>query len=479
MIDHIPTDDLSALIDGALQPARRDQVEVHLAGCATCRGEFESLRWAVDFARALPPAPMPEGLALRLPEASAARAARELALEPARIRPWTGLLALAAVLTLGLLLGRMTTLSRETAAPGGAESAADIDSLAMSEMADAAADAIAAGSNAPGSDLDIDSAAGLARRRVESDDAPETLLQPLATALTDDRALAGELGRGSAIRSDGPGAAATASAVAADAGGYRPPDAQVPGAAAARDDSAPVAATASALTAVRATAETALVVLNASELPPDAGGGSPELAATREALAAMQPEATLAAVETAMAALPASASQAARAGAAVDPAAPPELVLAAYATATALAGRGAKRPEAGGADASAAVDARASGSNDRPATALPAAIAAGPSAPPPTARIVNRADAAATEDAASQVSEAAAGDLAGEAAETTLPEPKSPAPAAVPGAPPAAAAPTPRLLVPLAAITVGLLALGLLLLRQVGRQRRRRRHLDL
>ena len=52
MIDHIPTDDLSALIDDALQPARRSQVEAHLVGCASCRDELASLRWAVDFARA-------------------------------------------------------------------------------------------------------------------------------------------------------------------------------------------------------------------------------------------------------------------------------------------------------------------------------------------------------------------------------------------------------------------------------------------
>ncbi|MCB0217148.1 MAG: zf-HC2 domain-containing protein, partial [Chloroflexi bacterium] len=274
MIDHIPTDDLSALIDDALQPARRSQVEAHLVGCASCRDELATLRWAVDFARALPLAPLPDDFELRLPEATAARAARELALDSRPVRPWAGLLALAAVLTLGLLLSYLARLSQTPLQSGDAAADAEASEAVRSQMAEAPAGSIGPAAAAPGRGLDIDRAAGIAEERMASEDAPETLLQPLATALTGDRTLTGELGQRSSDRSTGPEAAATASVVAADSGGYRPPDAQIPGAAAARDDSAPVAATASALTAVRATAVAALEVLNAAgsgEPPPEAG----------------------------------------------------------------------------------------------------------------------------------------------------------------------------------------------------------------
>ena len=37
-------DDLSAYIDGQLDPRRQEAEEGHLAGCASCRQELEELR---------------------------------------------------------------------------------------------------------------------------------------------------------------------------------------------------------------------------------------------------------------------------------------------------------------------------------------------------------------------------------------------------------------------------------------------------
>ena len=54
-----PLDDLTALLDGALPPARHAEVERHLAGCAPCRAERDRLAGAVARLAALPPPPGP------------------------------------------------------------------------------------------------------------------------------------------------------------------------------------------------------------------------------------------------------------------------------------------------------------------------------------------------------------------------------------------------------------------------------------
>jgi len=54
-----PLDDLTALLDGALPPARHAEVERHLAGCASCRAERDRLAGAVARLAALPPPPEP------------------------------------------------------------------------------------------------------------------------------------------------------------------------------------------------------------------------------------------------------------------------------------------------------------------------------------------------------------------------------------------------------------------------------------
>jgi anti-sigma factor RsiW len=67
-------EDLTALVDGALPPARAKEIERHLESCEACRAERARLAAAATAFRRLPPAPEPSPLfATRL----AARLARE------------------------------------------------------------------------------------------------------------------------------------------------------------------------------------------------------------------------------------------------------------------------------------------------------------------------------------------------------------------------------------------------------------------
>ena len=54
-----PTEDLTALADGALPPARAEEVRNHLAGCEVCCAEHVCIVAAVSALSALPPAPGP------------------------------------------------------------------------------------------------------------------------------------------------------------------------------------------------------------------------------------------------------------------------------------------------------------------------------------------------------------------------------------------------------------------------------------
>ena len=52
-------DDLTALLDGALDPGRRAEVEGHLSGCPACRAERDLIASALSAVAALPPPPPP------------------------------------------------------------------------------------------------------------------------------------------------------------------------------------------------------------------------------------------------------------------------------------------------------------------------------------------------------------------------------------------------------------------------------------
>ena len=70
-------DELTALLDGALEPAARAAVEAHLAGCAACRAEQGRLTGALSALARLPAAPGPSPY-------FASRLAARLAAEPPR-----------------------------------------------------------------------------------------------------------------------------------------------------------------------------------------------------------------------------------------------------------------------------------------------------------------------------------------------------------------------------------------------------------
>jgi anti-sigma factor RsiW len=104
-------DDLTALLDGALDEARRAEVERHLAGCAACGGEFDRLSRTLSALAALPPPPPPApGFEQRFYARLAREAPRRrsfLDRLPARSLRWlVPSAALATVLGVGLWVHR-------------------------------------------------------------------------------------------------------------------------------------------------------------------------------------------------------------------------------------------------------------------------------------------------------------------------------------------------------------------------------------
>jgi anti-sigma factor RsiW len=77
-----PLSDLTAYLNGALDPERRAEVERHLEGCAPCRTERERLAWASSAIDALPAPPPPS------PQFEARFYARLAAIEQPAPRGW-------------------------------------------------------------------------------------------------------------------------------------------------------------------------------------------------------------------------------------------------------------------------------------------------------------------------------------------------------------------------------------------------------
>ena len=105
-------EDLTALLDGALPPAHRAEVERHLEGCQACRAERERLAGALSLLGALPPPPEPSPyfatrLAARLADEPEPGPARGLVERLASWRwrfaiPAAALAAAAALLVVGV-----------------------------------------------------------------------------------------------------------------------------------------------------------------------------------------------------------------------------------------------------------------------------------------------------------------------------------------------------------------------------------------
>jgi len=98
-------DDLTALLDGALDPVRRAEVEGHLSACDACRAERDGIARALSaFAALPPPPPPPPGFEQRFYARLAREASRRrsflerLSAHPFRwLVPATGLAAALAV----------------------------------------------------------------------------------------------------------------------------------------------------------------------------------------------------------------------------------------------------------------------------------------------------------------------------------------------------------------------------------------------
>jgi anti-sigma factor RsiW len=104
-------DDLTALLDGALDGDRRAEVERHLSGCAACSGERDRLARALSALAALPPPPAPApGFEQRFYARLAREAPRRrsfLDRLPARSLRWlVPAAALATVLAAGIWVRR-------------------------------------------------------------------------------------------------------------------------------------------------------------------------------------------------------------------------------------------------------------------------------------------------------------------------------------------------------------------------------------
>ncbi len=92
-------DDLTALVDGALPPGRRAEVEAHLAACADCRAEHDLISSAL---RMLATVPAPAAPAAGFEQRFYARLAREKAHRPSpwerlSLSPWRWTVPIAAL----------------------------------------------------------------------------------------------------------------------------------------------------------------------------------------------------------------------------------------------------------------------------------------------------------------------------------------------------------------------------------------------
>ena len=119
-------EDLSAHLDGELDPARRAEIDGHLASCDGCRAELERLRRLSKLLGDVPRAAAPAGLASRI--VAAARVPRPRIL---RLPRWTGALAAAAAaLLVGVVsfvaMRREEEPARDMATPAAVRGAAEL-----------------------------------------------------------------------------------------------------------------------------------------------------------------------------------------------------------------------------------------------------------------------------------------------------------------------------------------------------------------
>ena len=105
---HVPEVDLHELMDGRLDAARREEIEMHVAGCPSCRRALDGLRDARTALGRMRPIDVPLDLPQRVREALDQEAGRTGTARRfgVRVRPALAWSALAVVL-LGLALYRL------------------------------------------------------------------------------------------------------------------------------------------------------------------------------------------------------------------------------------------------------------------------------------------------------------------------------------------------------------------------------------
>ena len=217
MSQHIPLEDLSALLDDALPEARADQLRAHLADCARCRVEQAGLSWTRDFLRAGSPPPLPPGVELRLAMPDAPVTGADITILPFPGRgAWWGLGAVAALLLAAFML---RPLARSLGLGGASPEGDDAPSGAIT--LDQAAAPAPPGPAQLGAN--VDAMVGAAGTQAVADARGPTALALMATARSEDQARI----------VDGPSPAAGSPAAKAargsEAGGYIPPEAGISG----------------------------------------------------------------------------------------------------------------------------------------------------------------------------------------------------------------------------------------------------------
>lgn len=225
MSQHIPLEDLSALLDDALPEARAAQLRNHLAACAGCREALDGLSWTRGFLRAGTPPPLPPGIDLRpaLPDAPAEGADPVVLPFPNR-GSWWGLGAVAAMLLAAFLLRPMAL--RLGLGGQASEDAAQTEGAAESGAASMELAAESAVEPAPGEarpSPDIDSMVEAAGTQAVADARDPTALAPLATARHADQA---RIIEGPTLP---PGTPTVVEPRGSEAGGYIPPEAGISG----------------------------------------------------------------------------------------------------------------------------------------------------------------------------------------------------------------------------------------------------------
>jgi anti-sigma factor RsiW len=101
-----PRDDLTAYLDGALPPARAEEIARHLAGCDACAAQVARTRAALAALGALPPPPEPSPFfGARLEAKLAGARERRRGFLSALLGRRVGLLAPAAAAALAAAIG--------------------------------------------------------------------------------------------------------------------------------------------------------------------------------------------------------------------------------------------------------------------------------------------------------------------------------------------------------------------------------------